>query len=1023
MIDVQLKNKIIDTSRIEDVIPDLKPTSSTKRSYFCKCPFCGAYDEKKKKGLIVTPSKQLAKCFHCKESIKGAIDYLIKVEKKEYPDALHEMAQKYNILIPEARDKKNLKKRDFCTKQLKDSGLTHDDVKATIIVDEQTKKLEVSPFRSGTWDQYHRILVGQGDDMLIFYYDLHGKPVEYKKYKSEKFAHLCRARWQNPALHTDKEGRPKKYESPYGSGSHLYIPQKVRDLYEHKRKITRLFIQEGEKKAEKACKHGIISVGVMGIQNIGYNKQLPEDLQLIIQECDVKEIVFMIDADWNQLSDKIKSGDRVDMRPLSFYYAVKNYKEYMRTVRNLGVNIDTYFGYILPNERNDKGIDDILANTFRGKEKDFTTDIDFAMHDKEGKGQHVNIHKITVLDDEKLRDYWLLNDYKKFAEFHRAKLKDLAEFRIGKITYRFNEEEQVELAQPLMPNEQYWEEIHIEQNNGRSRTEYKFNYVRCFNFLQNRGFNRIIMKSGEFKTVHIENKIVQQVDHWFIRDFVTDFTKAIKEEEVLNMLYRGGPQYLGPEKLSNLEYTFPIFERADKTAQNMYFKSTYWEITTSGITENSQTKMTKYIWKDKVLDFEPELLKEPMIRVTRITEDIRVKLNNPDLINGEFLLDFSKDAPKCDFLQFLINTSKFSWKKVRNGEEISVEEHLEDARHLLNKLTAIGYMLHESKNDSELKMMIGADGRMSEVGASNGRSGKSLVGEYIRKLLPSVYIPGKTKDLTGDQFLFHEVTEKTRFIFIDDVRANIDFEYFFPNITGDFKVNQKGGLRFTLGKIDSPKMYMTTNHSINGDGPSFTDRQAFMVFCDFYNDKHKPVDDFGKHFFEEWSSDQWNLAYNLAATCLYLYFCSIEKGWSRPKQGIVEPPMESVIKRRLRQTMGEDFLTWADEFFNALTNDDIDIATLQINKRHVRRDLYNDFLDKCPHAKKWVTATRFGQKIKAYCQFRELHFNPGIPNEQFVEFTTWLKDKPGVSFIGGMDKSGSIEYFTIANEQYITEPF
>ena len=76
--------------------------------------------------------------------------------------------------------------------------------------------------------------------MLIYYYDLEGKPVMYKKPKGGQYEHLYRIRRENPALHLDKTGKPIKYQSPKGSGSHLYIPEKIRLLYKHKRKIKRL---------------------------------------------------------------------------------------------------------------------------------------------------------------------------------------------------------------------------------------------------------------------------------------------------------------------------------------------------------------------------------------------------------------------------------------------------------------------------------------------------------------------------------------------------------------------------------------------------------------------------------------------------------------------------------------------------------------------------------------------------------------------------------------------------------------
>ena len=71
----------------------------------------------------------------------------------------------------------------------------------------------------------------------------------------------------------------------------------------------------------------------------------------------------------------------------------------------------------------------------------------------------------------------------------------------------------------------------------------------------------------------------------------------------------------------------------------------------------------------------------------------------------------------------------------------------------------------------------------NEIGDSNGRTGKSIICFAIGQVVPQTYIGAKAKDLTDDPFIWEEVTEKTDNIFPDDVRANIDFEFFFPVIT------------------------------------------------------------------------------------------------------------------------------------------------------------------------------------------------------------------------------------------------
>lgn len=141
----------------------------------------------------------------------------------------------------------------------------------------------------------------------------------------------------------------------------------------------------------------------------------------------------------------------------------------------------------------------------------------------------------------------------------------------------------------------------------------------------------------------------------------------------------------------------------------------------------------------------------------------------------------------------------------------------------------------------------------------------------MRHVTPTVYIPGKRQDIFNDQFIWNDVQENTKIVFIDDVLLNFNFEFLFPNITGDWSVNHKGEGRFTIPFSRSAKIYIATNHALKGSGSSFNDRQWLLAFSDFYNDSHKPVDDFGTLFFSEWDFDQWNLTWNLLANCIQLY--------------------------------------------------------------------------------------------------------------------------------------------------------
>lgn len=1019
--------KVLSVTRLEEVVADFGKQHRVGVSLYNQCPFCGT--KGKGKGMCVTPAKNTWKCFSCDKGGTSPVNFLMEAKGLSYPDAVKYLADKFGVVLDYEEKPKGPQKRQdtrqlsFRDRQLAASGLTEADQQAMVPVDEHTTKM-VDVFEAGTRDQYGKI--APGDDMLIWYYDLEGKPVMFTKPKGNRQEHLCRIRWQNPDLHHDKLGRPIKYSSPQGSGSHLFFPEQIREAYRNRRVINRLFIQEGEKKAVKACKHGIMSVGVMGIQNIGQNNKLPYELQLIVQACQVEEVVFVLDNDWDALSNEIMTGSRVDQRPYSFYWAVRNFRDYFKTFVNLGIYLEIYFAYIQKNESLpvcEKGIDDLLAGTLKDRENDLYHDIKTAINEKDGTGKYMQLHKITTVSDLKLLEFWSLQDANSFAQRYKENLLNIPEFYIAKHLWKFDDKGMLVPAQPLQEDEQFWEILTKVDKSGNDYSHYRFRYMYAYTFLYRRGFGRIKTAGRQYALCHIEGKVVSLVEPYEIRDYMMEFSKSTlaptgKKEmiEVMEMLYRSSKMYFGPDSLGHLDYFQPVFEYADRRHQYLFFHNKYWKVTSRGIEERPLTDLQNYVWSDRVNAFDAKLIGSEMVKVARIDADY-VLDHGLDPIefekhHGSFEVELTPEARECHFAQFIWNTGEFFWNKYQHqktreklpNDLRTPEEKYETNLHFLSKMTAIGYLLHKYRDKSCEKAVIAMDGKLSEVGESNGRTGKSIVGFAVGQIISQVYIGAKSKDLESDPFLFEEVTERTDNLFLDDVRANIDFEFFFPLITGKLMVNVKGQKKFTLSERDTPKLYLTTNHAINGSSSSFKDRQALIAFSDYYNEDYKPVDEFGINFFDEWDDRQWNLFYNFMADCLRLYFQAMENRWGN-SGGLILPPTERLDQRRLRQFIGEDFLTWAGEYFNVDGPDNINSAGVQnMNTPIPRAELYNSFLEKTPTQRKFMNPFRFKKKMIAWCEYHQAQFNP----RSFDKFGNAGQD----------DKRGGIEYFTIANENF-----
>ena len=430
---------------IRDFIPGLSGRGATQ---YCECPEC--HKSGRNKGLCVTHKSNIdiAKCFSCGFTLNGAINAVQYFDKVEFIEALQTVASRYNIILETEAEKRQRSigrnrekaKKSFCLSQLESSGLTVEDVTAKIRLDDKSGEIYLSAFQRGGMDKYFNINKND-DEMLIYYYDLWGNPVQYAtRGAAGSLKPYVRIRWSNPSLHLDKDGREIKYQTPKGAPTKFYIPQYIRERFLSETHIETLIVQEGEKKAEKACKHGIASIGIQGIYNIGNAETgLIQDLQYLVQKCTIKNVVLLMDSDWDHLHREIQIGDHVDQRPNQFAKAVIKFKQYVQTMHNIGVSVDIFFGHINDTPSHDKGVDDLLCNTLKGREEMLRKEIDTVMHTHDGKGQFLDIYKITSKTDFQIKDFWLLNDRDGFFERHKEELLQIPNFRFAKINYRIED--------------------------------------------------------------------------------------------------------------------------------------------------------------------------------------------------------------------------------------------------------------------------------------------------------------------------------------------------------------------------------------------------------------------------------------------------------------------------------------------------------------------------------------------------------------------------------------------------------
>lgn len=997
MNDENYKYSTSDVEKVKDI--DIRTLidgcSERKTSQQVVCPKCG----EKKLSVVHKKSekKNFAYCHACEFSFSGPLAVVAydmgKDLSRDFLEVLEETARRGGVSIfPQEHHREQAVKKavvdnksSFLRKQLEGSGLTEEDVMAQVW--EGGQELFISPFRRGRMTEAFIPDLNGGDEMLLYYYDLNGQPMTYTPKGASRPRPYVRVRWSNPAIHKSSDGKEMKYQTPSGAPCRVWIPEKVRRKYKTKTHIDTLFIQEGEKKSEKACKHGMLSIGIQGIQNFGSkNEGLLQDIQDLARVCTISNIVLVMDSDWNDLHREITIGESVDKRPNIFSKAVMKFRQFMQTLHNIGLSVNIWWGHVNENDHGDKGVDDLLVGSLLGKEDELMKDIDFAMHSHNGKGTWLNIYKITEISDTQIKDFWSLNDAQAFFELHKARLADIGSFKIGPIRYKVENGILIPISRYASSSDIY----SITQNSkGEDRVE--FNDVEAFRFLAASGFYRLRNSeeaASGYEFIHIDGGIIDRIAPYEVRDFIRDYIQAnCKSDMVLQFFAKKLSTIMADKQLENLEIRSENFNDFSPGVQRTYYNNGQVEITATSIIPN---KPISNVWRNRIIarDFK----RVPIIKdITKVGD--------------RYYIEYTENASKCDFLQFIINASN-NFFQFGENRVITEDEQSEWVQHIVNKITTLGYLLADFKYASERKAVIIQDYLMTEVGQSHGGAGKSLVGNAIGRIVPQFVLDGKQMK-TDDQFLLSGVSKTTRNIFIDDVKTNFNFESLYAMITGPMNVNPKGKDRYSIPVEDSPKILVTTNHAINKATENASRRRIiYMEFSPWYNPDHTPTDDFHQRFFDDWNAEQWNLFDNFMAECVMFYFRSFEYCWTREGQGAVPPPMRNIELRTLRQEMSEVLFQWAEEYF--------DPSGPHLNERIKRSDLVTAFFEYAggPHGH-GVTRTNFKNKIIAYCKFRRYDFNIDRPNADKSYYTDWKPLHPDETFVGGDDKSGGVEYFKV----------
>ncbi|SDM08185.1 hypothetical protein [Segatella bryantii] len=525
-------------------------------------------------------------------------------------------------------------------------------------------------------------------------------------------------------------------------------------------------------------------------------------------------------------------------------------------------------------------------------------------------------------------------------------------------------------------------------------SEYLFHFLRLNGYYILKDEN-----ADDPRFIHIKNNIVESIQPQEIRNFVVRWANndtgnehGVTQRHGVREAILDTPK-LEPAKLKSMEQVDISFDSADSKTQRFYFPNGTATVSADEIhfVPINQINTESYVWKENVLKFSYRKL-DQMFEITITTND-----------QGQPNFDIQiKNPYVCQFFGFLINSSRLYWRKEMedgfaniderkeyasthqfciDGDGLAPEEIQEQKQTLINKIFAVGYILHQYKSPSRAWALYAMDNKVDEDDKCNGRSGKSFFVFAISQLRKTIKLSGRDPKQFDNPHVFDSVDQYTQILQIDDLSKSLQASRFYDIITGDLTVNPKNNRIFTIKFDQSPKLAMTTNYVPGDFDPSTTARLLPMIFSDYYHERtdtngylesRSVRDDFQMDLFtSSYSEQNWNAFYNFVMQCEQFYL-RMFKEFPNVK---IMPPMGNIMTRKLLQEMGPQFKDWASLYF-------MDEGP-HVNTQIIRTDAWTAYKESTGSLESMKTFTRRLYAFVKWCPWiYELNPAPEYRNSQ-----------------------------------------
>lgn len=648
-----------------------------------------------------------------------------------------------------------------------------------------------------------------------------------------------------------------------------------------------------------------------------------------------------------------------------------------------------------------KEIDELCQNHYQVMDLDKTG----AKHATKQALKHMNLATLELPE-------WL--QYKK--DFRGNPCKDVKDF----INISGNDRESTYWSFMALKRKAKTAKFWMKNKDKNGKVSYNLSLEHLYWFLQLSGFYRIesiFHKKAGYSYAHITGKIVKLInpDHIkrIVKLHVKEFVKSKNVPDEITILNKiNSSAQISEANLQDLPEIELNFKNYTSVSEVINFENVSVIVTADEIRRVKHDEMPNYILGELKLEKQTishlvphtfQLQKKPLIEVVPTTKfgalldkqkkaktDLERDNANAEISQFEEIDKYNLKINDKEFIfvRFLLDLSRLHWRKeLEQKQDLTKKEEREQELAFINLLYILGYHCSQFKDKSRPWISFLQDMRISEIGQSSGRSGKSLIFTAVEYVRATFHIPGRTLDDKQEfKFIYDGLTEFHDFINVDDFAERGIFDVFYPEATGKRNVNPKNLSAHQLKYEDSGKMGITSNFELPRQDSSTVARLLNGGVSDFYHEKAKtndyretrnPMTRFGRRLYDDFNSHEWNQFYNVIAYAIQLYM-------RYPK---IQPPMENLEKRQARREMAsglgreEEFFHWANHYFQTCKEEVVPEYSPKeagyFNTYVVREFASEAFKEVLSDTqKKSYKSNKFKTHMMAFCDYYGYKFNP-----------------------------------------------